>query len=118
MEIKDECGCVINRKYASDFLMKRVYVKNGKIKGDKVGEFKLDNNRWFRLYKGTDGKLYYESSECPIVVITLEALCERYEENGGKLTKEDAIEKLREVKGLTVNDLVKNVVDKLTGCMS
>ncbi|MEM0363226.1 MAG: hypothetical protein QXH75_05440 [Sulfolobaceae archaeon] len=109
MELKDECGCIVNRKYASDFLTKRMFL--AKKKYDKICYFRIDNNRWFSLYKGSDGKIYYESSECPIVVITLEALCELYLEKNGIIEKDDAIKKLREIKGFTINEIVTKVVE-------
>lgn len=118
MELKDECGCVVKRTYASDFLMKRLFLKGSKVKGEKLGEFRIDKDRWFRIYKGIDGKLYYESSECPLLVITLEALCERYLEKNGKMDFDDAIKKMKEVKGITINQIVMDVVSKVVGCLN
>jgi len=115
----DPC-CAPNRKRenVSDFLMEKIFRKNIRIKGDKIGEFKLDNNRWFRLYKGTDGKLYYECSDSLSSIVTLEALCEEYEESEGKMTKESAIQRLNEIRGFKVNQLVLNVVEKVTKCLT
>ncbi|BFH73043.1 hypothetical protein SJAV_09870 [Sulfurisphaera javensis] len=98
--MKDECGCAITRKYASEFLMKRMY---NRPKGKEIGDVKIDESRWFKLY--FDGeKITYRSSECPIVIITLEALCEAFEE------KKNLEEFIRSIKGLTINDIVSKTI--------
>jgi len=115
----DPC-CSPNRKRenVSDFLTEKMYRKNIRIKSDMIGEFKLDNGKWFRLYKGTNGKLYYECSDCLTLIVTLEALCEEYEQSEGKLTKESVIQRLNEIKGFKINQLVTDVVDKVTKCLT
>ncbi|ACP36410.1 conserved hypothetical protein [Sulfolobus islandicus L.S.2.15] len=118
MELKDECGCIVNRKYASDFLMKRLFSYKKKINAKKLGYFRIDNSRWFTLYRAQDGKIHYESSECPLLIITLEALCERYIENEGKINRDNSMEKLRQIKGFTTNQIVNEVVEKFINGVS
>ncbi|WP_063492861.1 hypothetical protein AB1303_08455 [Saccharolobus solfataricus] len=112
MELKDECGCIINRRYASDFLMKRLFSYRKKVNAEKLGYFRIDNSRWFALYRARDGKIYYESSECPLLIITLEALCEGYMENNGKIDRYTFMGKLSKIKGFTINQIVNEVIDK------
>jgi len=50
--------------------------------------------------------------------VTLEALCEEYEKSEGKLTKESAIRRLNKIKGFKVNQLVTDIVDKVTKCLT
>ena len=50
--------------------------------------------------------------------MTLEALCEEYEQSEGKLTKESVIQRLNEIRGFKVNQLVLDVVDKVTKCLT
>ena len=111
---KDSCGCIIERKYASDYLIRRLY-NDGK--GKELCNIKIDSSRWFKLYY-KEGLVTYRSSECPVLVISLEALCEAYEENGGKISVEKAIDKLKSVKGFQVTDLVKKIAQEFCECVS
>ncbi|BCU69083.1 hypothetical protein [Stygiolobus caldivivus] len=113
---KDSCGCIVERKYASDYLIKRLYSSG---KGKEICNKKIDTSRWFRLYYSPAEKVVtYKSSECPLVIICLEALCEAYEENRGLISRDIALQKLRVIKGLQINTLVERVVDEFTGCLS
>ena len=51
-------------------------------------------------------------------IVTLEALCEEYVESEEKLTKESAIQRLSKIKGIKVNQLVLDVADKVTKCLT
>ena len=109
----DPCGCVIERKYASDYLVRRLY---NDTRGKEICDVKVDGTRWFKLYR-KDGIITYKSTECPVLVISLEALCEAYEDNKGYITTEKALEKLRSVKGFQVTDLVKRIAEEFVGCI-
>ncbi|BAB65890.1 hypothetical protein STK_08790 [Sulfurisphaera tokodaii str. 7] len=106
--VKDECGCVITRKYASDFLIKRVY---DKPKGKEIATVRIDESRWFKLFYDGE-KITYKSSECPVTIITLEALCEAFEE------KKDPKEFLNSIKGFTLNDIAKKVMEQFLGVIN
>ena len=110
----DQCGCVIDRKYASDYLIRRLYSGG---RGKEVCSVKVDGTRWFRIYRD-GGAVTYRASECPVLVITLEALCEAFEEGGGRIDFQTALEKLRSVKGFQVTDLVKKIAEQFVGCLA
>lgn len=61
----DQCGCVIDSKYASDYLVRRLYSGG---RGKEVCYVKVDGARWFRLYRDS-GVVTYRSSECPVLVM-------------------------------------------------
>lgn len=106
--MKDNCGCIITRKYASEFLMKRMY---NKPQGREIASIRIDDSRWFKLYYNGQ-KITYKSSECPLVIITLEALCEAFEE------KKNRLEFVKSIKGLTLNDLVIKIIDQFEGVVN
>lgn len=110
----DSCGCVVQRKYASDYLTRRLYALNEKgfslVKRVEIGD-----GRWFEVYKrGNDYR--YKSSECPLVVITLEALLEAKED--GTLNKSNWREVLRGVKGLQINEVIERIGSSLSEVLS
>lgn len=101
----DSCGCQIERKMASDFLAKQVF----RGKGKELGSFKV-NDRRFKVYSTKDG-FRYECDQCPILIITLEVTME--ELNKGDKTMEGVMSRLSSVKGLTVNPMMREVVEKV-----
>lgn len=113
--IVDECGCVLERKYASDFLSKQIFRISKKPKDyEKIGEAKIDDSRKFELYYGKDQKypLKYSSTECPLLIITLEALCEEFYASK-KLTLESASSAIKRIKGLTQNDIILRTMEEM-----
>ncbi len=112
--MKDQCGCIVDRKYASDFLVRRLFYVNKVPKGFvKIGEKVIDGRKIELFYNKDDNfPLRYRSTECPISIITLEVLCEEFY-NSRKLTKESALSAVKKVKGLTINDLSKNIAEEV-----
>ncbi len=112
--MKDECGCVVERKYASDFLIRRIFKIDKIPKGfNKIGEGVVDGRKFELFYNGNDNfPLRYKSTECPISIITLEVLCEEFSCTR-KLTRESALEALNKVKGFTVNNISKNISEEV-----
>ncbi len=112
--LKDECGCAVERKYASDFLVRRIFKVDKAPKGfNKIGEGVVEGRKFELFYNKNDSlPLRYKSSECPIAVITLEVLCEEFYKSGG-LTKEGALEALKRVKGFTVNGVAKGIAEEV-----
>lgn len=111
---KDECGCVVERKFASDYLVKRLYNSS---RGKEICNVKIDSSRWFKLYRNSEGIITYKCSECPIVIICLEALCEAYEEDKKSLSYEKAIEKLRSIKGFQINQISDVIAKEFSECV-
>jgi len=112
--MQDQCGCVIERKYASDFLARRIFNINKIPKGfSKIGETVVDGRKIELFYNENDNfPLRYKSTECPISIITLEVLCEEFY-NSRKLTTESALSALKKVKGLTINNISKNIAEEV-----
>ncbi|AHC52068.1 hypothetical protein SUSAZ_09195 [Sulfolobus acidocaldarius SUSAZ] len=109
MEIRDECGCILNRKYASDFLSKRVFKGRN---GNKIGEAIVEGRKIQLYYDKKNKLLWYDSTECPLTIITLEVICEEFSKNTN-LDYEKAIKALRSVKGFTINSLVERITEKV-----
>lgn len=113
--LTDECGCVVERKYASDFLSRQIFRVQKKPKGyEKIGEAEIDESRKFELYYGKNEKypLKYSSTQCPLLIISLEALCEEFYEKRN-LTLESAMNKIKSIKGLTVNEIVLKTIEEV-----
>ncbi|WP_287690092.1 hypothetical protein [Metallosphaera javensis (ex Sakai et al. 2022)] len=106
---KDSCGCVVERKYASDFLMRRLYALKGEKGFRLVKRVSLDDQRWFEVYE-RGNEIRYRSSECPLVVIGLEALLEAREEG---VPPEKWREVLGKVRGLQINPLLERLGEEL-----
>ncbi|MEW9492358.1 MAG: hypothetical protein TQ35_0009205 [Candidatus Aramenus sulfurataquae] len=100
---RDTCGCAVERKYASDYLLRRLYQGKGK---KRLGKVEVEGRK-VELYL-SDSKLTYVSTECPIAVITMERLCQVFNENG-KLSLEEAVHALEEIKGFTVSQLSREI---------
>ena len=109
MKVKlDNCGCPVQRRYASDFLMTRLYQLRSERGFKKLGRRELEGGRWFELYSnGTE--LRYRSSECPLLIIALEVLLEASED--GRRTREELLASLKSIKGLQMNELLEKVVE-------
>ncbi|QKR00158.1 hypothetical protein GWK48_07035 [Metallosphaera tengchongensis] len=110
----DECGCVVNRIYASDYLSKRLYTLKGRG-FSLVKRVELDNERWFEIYR-KGNEIRYKSSECPLVIIGLEALLEAWED--GKLKQGNWVDVLRNVKGLQLNTVLEKLGASLMEVLS
>ncbi|AWR98018.1 hypothetical protein DFR86_11050 [Acidianus sulfidivorans JP7] len=111
--IKDNCGCIIERKYASDFLARQIF-RLSKIPKDykKIGEIEIEGRRAELYYDKTSQELRYKSTECPLLIITLEALCETFA-NHKNLDLNSAINAINNIKGLTRNDFVNSVIKEV-----
>lgn len=120
MTLVDECGCIVERKYASDFLSRQIFRINNKNPKNykKIGEAKIDESRRFELYYNKDEKypLRYSSTECPLLIITLEALCEEYY-SSRRLSFEIAMNVMKRIKGLTINNIVSKTVEEVVGIL-
>ncbi|ABP94555.1 MULTISPECIES: hypothetical protein [Metallosphaera] len=110
---KDSCGCVVERKYASDFLVRRFYALNGERGFRLVTRVNLDGQRWFEIYRRGE-EIRYKSSECPLVIIGLEALLEAMEDG---VTPENWREVLGRVKGLQINHVLEKLAEELAKVM-
>jgi hypothetical protein len=111
---KDNCGCVIERKYASDYLLKRFYQGS---KGREICKASIDGSRSFTLYLSKEGILSYKASECPILIITLEALCEAFEEHKGNVNRESLVSKVKSIKGFQFNTLSEKITELFLECL-
>ncbi|ARM76864.1 hypothetical protein [Acidianus manzaensis] len=118
--IKDNCGCVVERKYASDFLSRQIFRVNKKPKGyEKIAEIQIDGRTLELYYINKEEKkeeeeypLKYKCSECPLLIIVMEALCEKYAENK-HIDFDTAIKTVDNIKGLTRNQFVTSVIKQV-----
>jgi hypothetical protein len=101
----DSCGCVTERKYVSDFLAKQVFRGKGKETGR--GEVQ---GRKFKIFQD-EGKFKYQCDQCAVLIITLEATLE--EINKGNKNEKQILERIKRIKGLTVNDLIIQTVKEV-----
>ncbi|BBG24951.1 hypothetical protein [Sulfuracidifex tepidarius] len=108
----DSCGCQTERKFASDFLARQVF-RLGKRKGKEMGSFEV-NGRKFSIYETKEGYKYL-CDQCPLLIITLEAVME--EVNKGNKDESQVMERISSIKGLTVNQMIREVVVKVMECL-
>ncbi|EZQ07074.1 MULTISPECIES: hypothetical protein [Acidianus] len=107
----DSCGCNIKRVYASDFLMRRLFRQSKPPKDyKKLGDAEVQG-RHFSIYYKPPLELAYTSNECPLVIITLEALCEAFKDR--RLKTNNAVDLLKEIRGFQVNELSQQTAQEL-----
>ncbi len=108
----DSCGCQTERNFASDFLARQVF-RLDKGKGKEIGRFEVEGRK-FSIYETKQG-YKYKSDQCPLLIITLEAVME--EVNKGERDEGKVAERVSSIKGLTVNEMVRQVTMKVMECL-